>query len=333
MRHGRFSWVHGLAVGLLLACLGTARAQPMQARDEVDPAARAAFEAGRDAYERGRFGEALQQFDRAYAISSNPILLYNIGRAAEADLQNERAVRAYEAYLQALERAENREFVQARLEKLRQMQGSAPEDATAVPPPPPSSAAAPHVSGRRTGGNGFASQTLPPVRLYGGVTLGVAGSYEFEWDDSYYGTEKGDLDPGIGLQIGAGYVWRYFGIGGELRADFLKPKGSPREKTIDVMVKPRGGYQLRSVPFEFYGAVPVGVSIPVFSDDNPFDLDVGATVGIMAGASYFFTRHLGINYEIGWTLHVFGFTDDDRDSGTLTLQQFRPLNLNVMLAF
>jgi tetratricopeptide (TPR) repeat protein len=93
---------------------------PARAQDSVEQAAaRAEFEHGREAYERGSFAEALASFERSYALSRHPKLLFNVARAAEADGKNERAVEAYAAYLQAVPDAENRQFVNGRLEKLR----------------------------------------------------------------------------------------------------------------------------------------------------------------------------------------------------------------------
>lgn len=89
----------------------------------VDPArdaeARREFEAGRDAYDHGAFGDALARYERAYALSQRAELLFNIGRAADSDDRIERARDAYMAYLTALPDASNKEFVSARLERMR----------------------------------------------------------------------------------------------------------------------------------------------------------------------------------------------------------------------
>jgi hypothetical protein len=90
---------------------------------EPSPEARRAFEAGRLAYERGRFSEALAEYERAYSLSPHPTLLFNIGRAADSDGQVERAISAYASFLAADPASENGEFVQARLDKLRTLAG------------------------------------------------------------------------------------------------------------------------------------------------------------------------------------------------------------------
>ncbi len=127
-----------IALAALAFSAPVARAQPAPAgqadapqRDEA--AARSAFELGRSAYDRGRFTEALAQFDRAYALSPHPKLLFNIARAAEADGQSARAIEAYRAYLSAIPDADNREFVEARLAKLESGAAPAPAPAAAAP--------------------------------------------------------------------------------------------------------------------------------------------------------------------------------------------------------
>jgi tetratricopeptide (TPR) repeat protein len=88
-----------------------------------DPAARAAFEAGRLAYNHGRFADALSQFELAFELSHHPKLLFNVARAAESDGRHERALAAYAAYLRALPDADNRDFVEARMQRLRAADG------------------------------------------------------------------------------------------------------------------------------------------------------------------------------------------------------------------
>jgi tetratricopeptide (TPR) repeat protein len=87
--------------------------------ESVNAEARGAFEAGRSAYDQGRFGEALEHFEHAYDLSARRTLLYNIGRAAEGDGQTQRAIEAYEGYLRAAPAAEHRRFAENRIAKLR----------------------------------------------------------------------------------------------------------------------------------------------------------------------------------------------------------------------
>ncbi len=125
----------------LLACLlfvgsvglpvpGAAQAGAIVTSSDVE--ARSAFEEGTAAYDLGRFEEARIAFERAYALSPRPKLLFNIGRSAEGDAQYARALSAYEGYLAALPGAENRPFVESRIAKLRTL-----VPAAAVPTAPP----------------------------------------------------------------------------------------------------------------------------------------------------------------------------------------------------
>ncbi len=107
---------------LSIASLGSvARAQ--QEQEESDSAtneARALFEAGRTAFDAGRFDSALESFQRAHALSGRAALLFNIGSAAERLRRDEMALEYYERYLRELPEAENREFVEARVRFLRE---------------------------------------------------------------------------------------------------------------------------------------------------------------------------------------------------------------------
>lgn len=93
--------------------------------------ARALFEAGRTAYDAGRFEHALRYFRESYDLSHRPALLFNIGSAADRLQQNEEALEAYRAYLEAVPNATNREFVQSRIDFLQERvgQGGAPSPA------------------------------------------------------------------------------------------------------------------------------------------------------------------------------------------------------------
>jgi tetratricopeptide (TPR) repeat protein len=110
---------------------------------QVNPAAREAFEQGLAAYERGQFEQALAAFERAYGLSPHPKLLFNIGRAADGEAQYARAIGAYQKYLAELPDAENREFVEARIEKLSalQQQATPPTPQSLQAPVTPSAAA------------------------------------------------------------------------------------------------------------------------------------------------------------------------------------------------
>lgn len=101
-----------LALTLLLAPVA-ASAQP--ADPARDAEARTHFQAGRDAFSRGNFAGAATSFERAYALSRRPQLLYNIGRAYQEQLRWEDAHRSFQHYLDAIPDAPDRAEVEGRL--------------------------------------------------------------------------------------------------------------------------------------------------------------------------------------------------------------------------
>jgi tetratricopeptide (TPR) repeat protein len=133
----------GLAVATSGAAARPARAEDRSSASDPDAAARSAFQAGREAYDHGAFGEAVTLFERAHALSPRPELLFNIGRAADADGQSAHAISVYSAYLDALPAAENRDFVLARLEKMRALESLRSASVAPVEPLPTVAAAMP----------------------------------------------------------------------------------------------------------------------------------------------------------------------------------------------
>lgn len=96
-----------------------AQAQEPNAESHLDEEARAIFQAGRIAYDQGRFQAALEHFERAYELSGRPELLYNIGTSADRLRMDERALEVFVAYLEALPNAPNAAVVRARIEVLQ----------------------------------------------------------------------------------------------------------------------------------------------------------------------------------------------------------------------
>jgi tetratricopeptide (TPR) repeat protein len=179
----------------------TARA-PSQAQGTPTPAAdadrteeaKALFAAGRAAFDAGRYADALDYFERAYAISKRPGLLYNIGITHDRARNDERAVEAYEAYLSALPEADNRTEVETRaaairaaLATRRSQQDAAvaatPAQAAATMQPAPSSylnAAIETDTSEPRGSSSILERwwfwTAVGVVVAGGVTIGVVAA-------------------------------------------------------------------------------------------------------------------------------------------------------------
>jgi tetratricopeptide (TPR) repeat protein len=135
-----------LAMALLFA--GAARAEPKDADAER---ARLLYVEGKVHYASGRYDEAIAAFERSYALSQLPALLFNLAQAHRlAGVGHcRRALALYKSYLVAVPQPENEAEVQ---ERISEMQACAQQELdaerasrTSAPasPPTPSSAAAP----------------------------------------------------------------------------------------------------------------------------------------------------------------------------------------------
>jgi tetratricopeptide (TPR) repeat protein len=87
----------------------------------ADEMARGLFQAGRAAYNAGRYEEALGYFRQAYDRSPRPELLFNIGQSADRLRMDDLALDSFRRYLAELPRAENREQVQNRVRALERV--------------------------------------------------------------------------------------------------------------------------------------------------------------------------------------------------------------------
>ena len=140
-----------------------------------------------------------------------------------------------------------------------------------------------------------------PLRVYGGFSIAVGGELQQE------GGGGADLDATVGLQGGAEYVvMDYFSIGGETRLLFPKTDGAAgRDFLWDLVVKPKGRYAFPNLPLEVYGSLPLGLTVPGI--DGPAEGTVGFNIGLLGGATWWFNEHIGVNAELGWTFHKFGY--------------------------
>jgi tetratricopeptide (TPR) repeat protein len=83
-----------------------------------DRQARSEFQAGRDAFDGGRWEDALTHFQKAYELSPRPVLLYNIAKAQDNLGQLRAALGTYKRYLAAVPEAGNRGAVERRVAEL-----------------------------------------------------------------------------------------------------------------------------------------------------------------------------------------------------------------------
>ncbi|GAB4217008.1 MAG: hypothetical protein OHK0013_44130 [Sandaracinaceae bacterium] len=116
------TWARALCGLCAVAALAVPTSAWAQASDGTSPQeaeARALHAAASVAFDQGRFEEAQQRFEQAYALSPRPALLYNIAAAADRAGHDDVALVRYAAYLEAMPDAPNRAFVEGRLRVLR----------------------------------------------------------------------------------------------------------------------------------------------------------------------------------------------------------------------
>lgn len=236
----RWAWAAGL---VWLMAPGAAAAQDTPALTvEQREEARDAFEAGRAAFAAGQYESALDHFERAYAITPAPELLYNIGQSADRLREDERALEAFRGYLDALPEAEDRAAVEARIVALERTlaerrdageRAAGPEGAPTEEPGPSPDGGSPAgptgtdsmIAGWTTAGVGAA------VAVAGIVLVGVADGRAGEVESAPEGTPWRDVDAayaqahdlsiagGVLLGVGAaamvaGIVWGVVELGG-----------------------------------------------------------------------------------------------------------------------
>lgn len=85
-----------------------------------DEEARALFEAGRVAYEDGRYEDALGYFERSFELSHRSALHFNLGLAYDRLRRDREALAAFEAYLESEPDPERAVEVQNRVRALRE---------------------------------------------------------------------------------------------------------------------------------------------------------------------------------------------------------------------
>lgn len=102
--------------------------------DETREAAKAYFISGSEKFRAGLYRDAIDEFQKAYALVRSPEILYNIGKCHEALKNDDEAIYHYEMYLRFYPTAEDSEDVRHRinvLRELKQLDGNSPEQSPA----------------------------------------------------------------------------------------------------------------------------------------------------------------------------------------------------------
>jgi hypothetical protein len=144
----------GLALALAIALPGTASAQDYEAAGKH-------FAAAQEAFTKGNYNRAADEFESAYTITKDPVLLYNIGEAYEKAGNGRAAVRNYRKYVAEQPQATDRAEVERRIGALEKKYKLEPPAPTPITPPP-----APQLPGKTTEKPGPAVKTpekAPPA--------------------------------------------------------------------------------------------------------------------------------------------------------------------------
>ncbi|HEX2877798.1 MAG TPA: hypothetical protein VHP33_41395 [Polyangiaceae bacterium] len=183
-------------LGFALLLGGTARAA------EPNPEARRLYAEGKAEYAQGHYVEAIQLFERSYALSESPALLFNMAQAHRlaGPAHCADALALYKSYVAAEPGAENRQEVDERIAELGQCssQSSAEKQPVAAAP---KSATPPAVTASREppAKPGSAASSTGPVLVAGtGAALLVAGGVLFAraWDKHREAEERCPCYPG-----------------------------------------------------------------------------------------------------------------------------------------
>jgi hypothetical protein len=118
----------------LLASLAVAR--PAQAQTKGKPSAESHYNKGMTAYNLGHFQEAIEEFEKAYEIRSEPIFLYNIAQSHRQNGNPQRAIFFYRRYVDADPSSKKRPEVEKRIADMQSELDAQKEREAATAPPP-----------------------------------------------------------------------------------------------------------------------------------------------------------------------------------------------------
>ena len=118
---------------LLLASPAPALAQMTQAqKDEV----KLHYQRATRAYDLQKYQEAIDEYQKAYEISGDPPMLYNIAQAYRLADQPAEAVRYYRRFLQRMPNARNRDDVERKIADQEKIAEERRKSEPVAPPPP-----------------------------------------------------------------------------------------------------------------------------------------------------------------------------------------------------
>lgn len=175
-----------MALLLMTVGVNTATAQRRHTPSAEETRALSLFEQSATAYHEGRFADAAALLEQAYALHPEPVLLYNLARALDAEGEMDEARDAYQRFLSSSPDAEQAPLATRRVEVLSAQIADRDEAArieaeararaaepvpepTPLPEPTPPPRASPDVLGPV-----LTLSIGAAVAIVGGVLIGVA---------------------------------------------------------------------------------------------------------------------------------------------------------------
>ncbi len=104
-----------LGRAVLVAVLLCSLAEASWADKKTETEARTYYDQGTKYYALGRFEEAIQNYEKAFELRPDPVLLYNIAQAYRLSKNFERALFFYKSFLRNMPDAPNRPEVERRI--------------------------------------------------------------------------------------------------------------------------------------------------------------------------------------------------------------------------
>lgn len=131
---------------LALVVASAALTSAARAESRGKQTAEAYYEKGMKAYTLGHFPEAIEEFEKAYDLRTEPIFLYNIAQSHRQNNNLQRAIFFYRRYLEAEPGAKNRPEIEKRIRDMETQlseekeHGGTPLATSSLPAPAPFSA-------------------------------------------------------------------------------------------------------------------------------------------------------------------------------------------------
>lgn len=185
-------WIALITVGLLAGTAGVAGAQEPSA--DAAAQAREHYQKGKTFYDLNRFDDAVKEFEAAYELRDEPVLLYNIAQSYRLANKYPEALRFYRSYLRRSPDAPNKAEVEqkiADMERLVEQQnklavakpdntlqpGQKPAETAQQPSQPATQQPAPAPEAPKPGRlkvySGIAVAAVGVALVGGGVAMGV----------------------------------------------------------------------------------------------------------------------------------------------------------------